>query len=265
MCRLRLEIGTGSPDLVWMNIVPVSSDLDLEIALIAERYRKAGGVGLQVLNLVGGQAENLLERLPDTIKERLEEATSRALMVALNAATRSRSVVPDQSNWLNTAAATAMGAAGGAGGLPTALAELPITTTVLLRAIQGIAVEYGFDSADPAIQAECLQVFAAAGPLSSDDGADIGFLSARVTLTGTTVQSIIARIAPRLGAAFGQKLAAQAVPVIGAVAGAATNYAYTSYYQEMAHVHFGLMRASKTYGVARPALVQRLSKVTELS
>ena len=41
---------------------------------------------------------------------------------------------------------------------------------------------------------------------------------------------------------LGQKLAAQSVPVLGAVAGAATNYAYTSYYQEMAHVHFRLRR-----------------------
>lgn len=248
-----------------MNIVPAPTDLDREIAMIAKRYRKAGGVGIQVLNLVGGQAENLVERLPDPVKDRLEDATSKALKVALKAATRSRDVVPDQSNWLNTVAATAMGAAGGLGGLPTALAELPVTTTVLLRAIQGIAVEYGFDSSDPEIQAECIQVFAAAGPLSSDDGADMGFLSARITLTGTTVQSIIARVVPKLSAALGQKLAAQAVPIIGAMAGAATNYAYTSYYQEMAHVHFGLMRAGAKYGIAQPDLVLQLSQAVKQS
>ncbi|MGB7316839.1 MAG: EcsC family protein [Planktotalea sp.] len=248
-----------------MDIVHTPENLEQDIALIAKRYRKAGGVGIQVLNLVGGQAENLLERLPDVVKERLEDATQKALEAALRAATRSRGVVPDQSTWLNTVAATAMGAVGGAGGLPTALAELPVTTTVLLRAIQGIAVEYGFDPTQPEIQAECLQVFAAAGPLAADDGADMGFLSARVTLTGTTVQGIIARIAPRLSAALGQKLAAQAVPVIGAVAGAATNYAYTSYYQEMAHVHFALMRAGTKYGVDRPTLVLQLSKAVKQS
>lgn len=265
MSRAVLEIRGAKPDLEGMNIISVPSELDLEIELLASRYRKAGGVGLQVLNLIGGQAENLLERLPDPVKDRLEDATNKALLIALNAATRSRGMVPDQRNWLNTAAATAMGAAGGAGGLPTALAELPVTTTVLLRAIQGIASEYGFEPESPEIQAECLQVFAAAGPLSFDDGADMGFLSARVTLTGSTVQGIIARIAPRLGVAFGQKLAAQAVPIIGAMAGAATNYAYTSYYQEMAHVHFGLMRASEKYGVARPALVLQLSDRVKLS
>jgi len=256
---VHLETDGLDANLNDMSIDLIPASLEQDIDVIARRYRKAGGMGIQVLNLVGGHAENLMERLPDPVKDHLEEATLKALRVASAAATRSRGIVADQSTWLNTATATAMGAAGGAGGLPTALAELPITTTVLLRAIQGIAAEYGFDPSEPKIQAECLQVFAAAGPLAADDGADMGFLSARITLSGTTVQSIIARIAPRLSAALGQKLAAQAVPIIGAVAGAATNYAYTSYYQEMAHVHFGLMRAGARYGVHRDQLVLRLS------
>ncbi len=41
---------------------------------------------------------------------------------------------------------------------------------------------------------------------------------------------------------LGQKLAAQTVPVLGAVAGATTNCVYSGYYQEMARVHFGLRR-----------------------
>jgi hypothetical protein len=258
-----LEIRAAHADVDVMTTDVIARDLDSEIALIAVRYRKAGGVGLQVLNLLGGQAEGLLDRLPDPVKLRLSEATERALHVALGAAQKSRSVVPDQAGWLNTAAATAMGAAGGFGGLPSALAELPITTTVLLRAIQGVAAEYGYDPAEPEILSECLHVFSSAGPLAHDDGADTGFLSARMTLTGPAMQAMIARIAPKLSAALGQKLAAQAVPVIGAVAGAATNYAYTSYYQEMAHVHFALKRAGDVHGIARAQLVLRLSEAMD--
>jgi len=258
--RGPLEIGAPRANLMSMTQDVIPADLNLEIQQIAVRYRKAGGVGMQVLNLLGGQAENLLDRLPAPVKSRLGEATERALEAAVKAAGKSRGVVPDQASWLNTAAATAMGAAGGLGGLPSALAELPVTTTVLFRAIQGIAAEYGYDPAQPEIQAECLQVFASAGPLSDDDGADTGFLSARITLTGSAVHGVIARIAPKLSAALGQKLAAQTVPVLGAVAGAATNYAYTSYYQEMAHVHFALKRASDTYGIDRAQLVLALSE-----
>ncbi|PIE12601.1 MAG: protein EcsC [Rhodobacterales bacterium] len=220
------------------------ADLDVEDALdrLAQRYRSAGGVGMQVLSLVGGQAEGVLDRLPGPVRARLGEQTEAALRIALKAAQRSRGVVQDQPGWLNTALTTAMGAAGGMGGLPTALAELPVTTTVLLRVIQGIAAEYGFDPAEEGVAFDCLQVFAAAGPLDEDDGSDLAFVSVRLAVTGQAVQKLIKTVAPRLAVVLGQKLAAQTVPVLGAAAGAAMNYAYTSYYQEMAHVHFGLRR-----------------------
>ncbi len=73
------------------------------------------------------------------------------------------------------------------------------------------------------------------------------------------MNAILARIAPRLPAVMGQKLAAQTVPVLGAVAGAATNYAYTSYYQEMAHVHFGLRRLAIEGDVPHDELVAQLA------
>lgn len=257
--RRPLEKPARAPDLSGMSttdIIPGAASAELDD--LAGRYARAGGVGLQVLNLVGTQAENLLERLPDDVKSQLETATERALGIALDAAGQSRGRIGDAPAWLNRAATTAMGAAGGFGGLPSALAELPVTTTVLLRTIQGIAAEYGYDPNAPEIRAECLSVFAAAGPLDHDDGANMAFLSARVTLTGATVHGVIARIAPRLATVLGQKLAAQTVPVVGAVAGAATNYAYTSYYQEMAHVHFGLKRIADRYDMSREDLTRQL-------
>jgi len=222
--------------------LPATIDVDAELDRLAKRYRAANGLGMNVLNLIGGSAENLLDRLPKALRTNLERATLSALQQAMKAAHSSRSVVPDQKNWLNQAVSAAMGAAGGAGGLPTALAELPVTTTLLLRVIQGVAVEHGFDPGAENVQFDCVQVFAAAGPLSGDDGADLGFLAARMTLTGKAVQAVVHRVAPKLAIVMGQKLAAQTVPVLGAVAGAATNYAYTSYYQEIAHVHFGLRK-----------------------
>ncbi len=209
---------------------------------LARRHARAGNLGIQVLNVIGGRAEALLDRLPEGVRGRLEAGTQQALETAMSAAHRSRGVVGTQPGWLNRAVTTAMGAAGGFGGLPSALAELPITTTILLRAIQDVASEYGFDPAEEGVRFDCVQVFAAAGPLDHDDGADLAFLTTRVAVTGKAMQALISKVAPRLSVVLGQKLAAQTVPVLGAAAGAATNYAFTSYYQQMAHVHFGLRR-----------------------
>lgn len=217
-------------------------DLDAEMEALAARYRGANGLGIQVLNMVGGQAEKLIDRLPKGVRDGIGDGTETALKLALNAAQRSRGVIKDQPGWLSTVVTTALGAAGGVGGLPSAMAELPITTTVLLRAIQAVAAEHGFDPADEGTQFDCIQIFAAAGPLGKNDGADLAFFTTRVAVSGAAVQTLIARVAPRLAIVLGQKLAAQTVPILGAVAGAATNYAYTSYYQDIAHVHFGLRK-----------------------
>lgn len=229
-------------------------DAEVELERLARRYAAAGGPAIRLLNLAGGQAENLIDRLPASVRGGLAGATEQALDLAMRAATGSRTLVPDQKTWVKTALATGMGAAGGLGGLPSALVELPLTTTLLLRAIQDAARQQGFDPAADSVTFDCVRVLSAAGPLAGDDGADLGFFGLR--LGGA--QTLIAAVAPRLARALGQKLAAQAVPVLGAVAGATTNYVYAGYYQNIAHVHFGLRRLAIEADIPDEILVARL-------
>jgi hypothetical protein len=59
---------------------------------------------------------------------------------------------------------------------------------------------------------------------------------------------LIAQIASRFGVVVTQKLAAQAVPIIGALAGAAVNYAFIDHFQEIARAHFTVRRLERRYG-----------------
>ena len=235
-------------------------DTAAELDRLAAQYRAASGLGVQILSLLGGKAETLLDRLPAPVKSRLHEATESALKLAMAAALKSRAAVPDQPDWLERAMSTALGAAGGLGGLPTALVELPATTTLLLRIIQGVAHENGFDTGAENVRIDCIRVFAAAGPLAMDDGADLAFLTLRVTLTGGAMQKLITTVAPKLAIVLGQKLATQTVPVLGAMAGATTNYVYSGYYREMAQVHFGLRRLAIDAGIDHEELVRQLAE-----
>jgi len=177
----------------------------------------------------------------------------------LKAAQASRDISGSAAPWMDKVAATLSGAVGGLGGLPSAMMELPVTTTLLLRSIQNVAVEHGFDPKDPSVEAACLLVLAADGPLAgTDEGVDLGFLTARAAVGGAAVNAIMARVAPKLAVALGQKLAAQAVPLLGAMAGAATNYAYVSYYQELAQVVFRLRRLAKDRALPRDMLIADL-------
>ncbi|MEO1109570.1 MAG: EcsC family protein [Pseudomonadota bacterium] len=244
-----------------MQDVVLVEDIDAEAELdrLAQHYRTAGGAGVRLLNALGGSAESLIDQLPEPVRQGLTGATKSALWLAIQAAQGSRRAVPDQEPWVNTAVTTAMGAAGGIGGLSTSLVELPATTAMLLRSIQGAAAREGFDPAEENVKFDCVRVLSAAGPLSYDVGADLGFFSVRLTLTGPAMQRLIAAVAPRLSIVLGQKLAAQSVPLLGALAGGGTNYIYTRYYQQIAHVHFGLRRLAIDADIPHDQLVRMLS------
>ncbi len=209
---------------------------------LARHYRGASGRTIRLLNMMGGQMDGLLERLPSGIRDNLEKSAEQALNFAIDAAGKSRSVIGDSPRWFTTATSAALGAAGGFGGLSGTLAELPVTTTVLLNGIQQAAVEHGFDPVEEGVRFDCVRIFASSGPLESDDNPDFAFMSIRTAVTGTALQALIARVAPRLGTVLGQKLAAQMAPVLGAAAGAAINVAYARHYHMIAHLHFGLRR-----------------------
>lgn len=219
---------------------------DDDIAELARAYKRANGPVMSLVNKLGGGVEKQLALLPPRLRTEIDRVTVAALTAAHGLA--GLGGAPDFGRNASTLAAMATGAAGGAGGLATSLAELPVTITVILHASRREAVLAGYDPAESGIRAACLEVFAAGSPLQADDGVNSAFVSTRLTVTGPALQKLIATVAPRLAAAMGQKLAAQMVPVLGAVTGAALNAAYLSYFREMARIRFALMRLAEAQG-----------------
>ena len=78
----------------------------------------------------------------------------------------------------------------------------------------------------------------------------------------TTGQSKTEKIS-NYAATLVTKLAAQAVPVIGALGGAAMNYAFIDHFQEVARAHFVVRKLERRYGknIVRAAY-ERLSTAT---
>lgn len=226
------------------NLTEPTSDLSAEVAELARRYRRANGPVIRLVNRLGGAFEAQLSALPETVRGQIERVTAQALEASYGVAART----PDLGARGPMAAVIASGAAGGAGGLPTAVAELPVTVTLFLNAIRAEARAAGLDPNEDWVRAECLQVFSAGSPLKQDDGVNTSFIGSRLALTGSAVQNLIAAIAPKLAAVLGQKLAAQAIPVLGAVSGATLNAAYLSFYREVARVRFALLKLAQVHG-----------------
>lgn len=225
----------------------LTDDAQIAVAALVDRQRRANGVLMKAINFVGGQVEDGLRMLPAAARTQIDVAARRALGASYDAASRSRGTYGGSDN-VHKALGAISGALGGLGGLPTALAELPVATTVIFRAVQGVAAQYGEDPQAAQTRMECLAVFGSGGPGADDDGVDTSFFGARLGLTGAAVHGLIGKVAPRFATVLSQKLASQAVPVLGAAAGAGTNYAFTDYYVQMAHVHFGLRKLAREHG-----------------
>lgn len=233
----------GMDDLPSPHIV----DLNAEIADLAQQYRRANGPVMSLVTKLGGSFEKQMSLIPATYRAQIDRMVASALTASFSVASQADRL-PDIGERGRLAAAVVTGATGGAGGIATSIAELPVTISLILTAIRAEARAAGFDPDTPAIRAECIRTFGAGSPLATDDGVNTGFLSARLTLTGPAVQRLVSAVAPRLAAALGQKLAAQTVPVLGALSGAALNAAFLSYYRDIARIRFALLRLSAMHG-----------------
>src|SRR5690606_6072419 len=139
----------------------------------------------------------------------------------------------------HTLAAATSGAVGGAFGFAGLAVELPVTTTLILRSIAGIAGAEGESLDDPATTLACFEVLAMGGRARADDGAESGYFAARTLLAhqvaaateylavhglagrgGPVIVQLLSAIASRFSINVSQKLALQAVPLVGAATGA---------------------------------------------
>ncbi len=222
----------------------------VEIAALARRAKRANGPLIRALNRLGGGVETQLAALPPKVRSLLDGGTEGLLSTAYRAAglVGGLKAMPETGDWAHRVAAATGGALGGFGGLGTAAVEMPATVTLFFGAMQKVGAEHGFDPKSDRARLICLEVFGAGGPFVSDDGTNTGFIGSRLAMNSGAAQAVIRRVAPAVATLLGRKLASQAVPVIGAAAGAGLNLAFLSYFRDMARVRFGLERLADRHG-----------------
>jgi len=159
------------------------------------------------------------------------------------------------------------GAVGGFFGLPGLIVELPISTTLMLRSIAAIARGEGEDLSSRDTQLACLTVFALGGRSRGDNAAETAYYAVRAALTRTLSEAaqfvaergiaeegapvvirVMANFASRFGVIVTDKAAAEMVPVLGALGGAAINLLFISHFQAAARGHFTVRRLERKYG-----------------
>lgn len=254
------------------------SDLQRAVGLL-----EAPTLTARMANLIGSPLEFALKKLPSAVSARINGATEAALFKSAEAALWSMDKTPGKaaSTRLHKLAAATSGALGGAFGFAALFVELPVSTTIMMRSVADVARSEGFDLAEFATKQACLEVFALGGNSSKDDASETGYYLARGFTTevmrhlsaelaggaarggsglvlglgpkeaGKWLAKVVEKVAARFGVVVTEKFAAQAVPIVGAVAGATLNTMFTDYYQDMARGHFIVRRLERRYGYER--------------
>jgi hypothetical protein len=229
----------------------------------------------RLADYAGRPISRALRLMPKAATDRINRVVERAILNSLNIAIRSiepKSKRPPAQRAASVLAGLSGGVSGffGIAALPI---ELPVTTTLMLRAIADIARHHGEDLSTLEARLACVEVFALGAPdpgRRTDFGyyasrALIGRLAADATaifiergvanLSAPVVGSLVTEIATRFGVVVTERSAASALPVLGAVGGATVNIIFMNHFQRVARGHFAIRRLERLYG---PNVVRQL-------
>ena len=248
------------------------SETDLRDLRQAHDALENPGLAAKMISTLGKPIELALVRMPSGLQRKVHAITQKSIEKALDVAIGSlrKNKAPGSKksrDRLHTAFTAASGAAGGAFGVAGLAVELPVSTTAMLRSIADIARSQGEDLSVPESRLSCLQVFALGGPSPADDAGETGYYALRFGLSATIKElaqiitergavregsPILVRFATAIASRFGitvsEKVAVQAIPVLGAVGGAAINVLFIQHYQGIARGHFTVRRLERLYG-----------------
>jgi hypothetical protein len=224
----------------------------------------------RLADYAGQPLDRVLRAMPKMASRGLNRVVEASILRCLNLAIRSidQNAKGPPARQLSSLMAGINGGVSGFFGAAALPIELPLTTALMLRAIADTARHYGEDLSQLESRLACLEIFAL-GPGSSQRRLDVGYYATRALLTKLTgdasayliergavsvstpaVNSLVSEIVTRFGVIASERFAASALPVLGAIGGAAVNVIFMNHFQRIAQGHFIVRRLERLYGSA---------------
>ena len=221
----------------------------------------------RLADYAGQPINRILRLMPTVASDELNRIVKASILKGLDWAIDSldEEATPP-TPWLSSTLAGITGGISGAFGLAALPIELPLTTTLMLRAIADIARHQGEDLTDIAGRLACMEVFALGGN-RAENKMNVGYYAARAFLARLTgeasaylverglagasapvVTGFVTEISSRFGIVVSDRIAAGALPVLGAIGGATVNVIFMDHFQRIAQGHFTVRRLERQYG-----------------
>jgi len=222
-------------------------------------------IAIRAANLFGDAAEWCVRCFPEMYQKRVETYSVMAVEKSYEFSETTLALIPESQEQHRNYAIIS-GAIGGVGIL-TLFVELPVTTVIMIRSVADIARKEGFDCKQYETRMSCLESFALGGEAVDRDKGESGYYLSRSLLGKPLEESgryiakkglagmgapftaqVLAKLAARYQTFVSVKAASAAVPVAGAVVGAAINILFINYFREKAQGHFIVRGLEKKYG-----------------
>jgi len=236
----------------------------------AVKTLESPNLAAKIADYAGIPVNRVLNLLPRAANRQLSGLVRSAVLTGLDVAvdTLNEKPPPSPAVGFSSFLAGVTGGVSGLFGFGALAVELPLTTTLMLRAIAEIARHEGEDLSKLETRLACLEVFAY-GTKRTAENVDIGYYAARALISKYTndaaayilergaldasapvISNLVSEIVSRFGLVVSDKVAAGAVPVIGAVCGATVNVIFMDHFQRIAKGHFTLRRLERLHGSA---------------
>ena len=249
-----MELIAGEGTAVAVSEMDAASRAELGKAMA--RLREGGNLLMRLADMAGGMVGGAVRmgtralRMAPGAGDAMHGVVEAALRRAFDVAVLRLGDGGEQTRSRRLAAPLVMlsGAVGGFVGLGGFVPDAAVTTLAIMREIARIAQEQGEQLDDPGTRAACLEVFALNPGRQEGPETEFGYFGARMALQGRPLALLLSEVAGRFGLTLSQKFAVQAVPVVGALGGAAVNAAFLAHYRELAAAHFTVRRMERVFG-----------------
>lgn len=226
--------------------------------------------------VIGKPAELALTALPAPISNKIGQFTQACLHTAFRVVlltVNKKKRFKKAQNIIHKGLVTATGATGGFFGAPALAAELTASTAIMMRSIAEIAREKGEDLTAIEPRLACISVlgldasstvkgtddtnaskyFAIKKAMASEIAKATEYYAANAVSEETppVVVKLLNKIAERFGIQLTEKIAAEWIPVFGAVTGGSINLLFISHFQRIAEGHFTVRQLERMYGKQR--------------
>ena len=227
------------------------------------------GLGIRIISLIGYPIEGVLNALPKRLAGAIGNFAAKAVGTAFYTALRTMNKKSRGKplRWPHRLLVFLSGAVGGFFGFPGLMLELPFSTTLMFRSIADIARREGEDLSSGDTQMACITVFALGGRSKTDNPADTAYYAIRAAVARTLSEAaefiaqrgmmeegapmlvrLMANVASRFGIIVTDKVAAEIMPIFGALGGASVNLVFINHLQAAAQGHFIVRRLERKYG-----------------